>query len=173
MDDDRNHHLSGRPQKSKLCDRCKVVEIDDKALGGCIKTSETGEEHVSFDVKGGLLDTLHYELNDTFPNLPLLSASASSGCALCSVIREKILEYTEKYQRTYLKLSLCGMRYRLQKSIWRENSEPWLEALLIIFKLDKGEEETLHALRFDLHADPTGTFIKSTSCNSNPVTDVS
>lgn len=71
---------------SALCKRCRVLQFDDKALGGHVITSTTGERYVKFG--GSFAMSLGYSLRDTLPDLPILAAGQ---CGMCALMRERFL----------------------------------------------------------------------------------
>lgn len=102
--------------ESTLCEKCSVLSFDDKALGGYVKKDKSGREYLSFDKvpdgrnnlrpnwrrfqKDRDVDSykwsewnlnLKYEHTDHLPDLPLLKASAESGCMFCAALRDATL----------------------------------------------------------------------------------
>jgi hypothetical protein len=78
---------------SRLCQKCRHLLIDDKALGGY--RSESGPGTASFlEFDDGYVyrcfDT-DYDVQDSYPELSLLAESARAGCECCAYIRETIL----------------------------------------------------------------------------------
>jgi len=62
------------PTAAHLCERCRVIEIDDKAMGGTIHILEAGDEFLKFGLSFGA-KRLDFELMDLLPNLPELKKS--------------------------------------------------------------------------------------------------
>ena len=78
------------PTAARLCDRCRVIELDDKVLGATIQVSEAGDEFLKFGESYGA-KRLDFEVVDFLPNLPELKSSALSGCELCCFLHTAIL----------------------------------------------------------------------------------
>ncbi|KAF2091808.1 hypothetical protein K490DRAFT_61238 [Saccharata proteae CBS 121410] len=70
---------------SRLCERCKAIEMDDLAMGGVASADESGAPMLSFGDKEWL--PLAYRLEDTLPDLPVLKSSADAGCGFCAFLR--------------------------------------------------------------------------------------
>lgn len=75
---------------SRLCARCKVLELDDQAFGGRAVVDESGKRRLSFDIDGPKdyresrgNRPLDYLLEDQLPDFPNLTASALEGCDFC------------------------------------------------------------------------------------------
>ncbi|KAJ5088547.1 hypothetical protein N7456_012163 [Penicillium angulare] len=169
---------------SPLCDRCQVLRFDDKENGGTIKTSPTGEDYVSFGPNQRIL--LDYDLEDEFPDLPILSAS-SSRCALCSVIKDKILAFKGVMypDSTNLIIHRFALFFQERIDLETDPDDPTgllLDRFQVFFKLrgwhavpdsdsdtDSSNEtisgndpesttESSHVLQFGIYANPTGEF---------------
>jgi hypothetical protein len=93
-----NHYGVPYPKQptngAKLCERCKVLEFDDRDLGGFEMISSNGERYLNFR-ESGLLNSerslsLKYALEDQTPHLPQLKASAEAGCEFCRLLRQSI-----------------------------------------------------------------------------------
>lgn len=140
------------PISFNLCKRCKILELDDKKLGGRIETSKSGERYVSFGSSKRLL--LDYELKDSFPELPQLSASASSGCAVCANLKKRLVDFANDKGKGKNDLFIHKACYWIRHETSYPDIKPWLEALWVFFKFE--EDKYLHALRFEINAEPTG-----------------
>lgn len=77
----------GGPTPSGLCERCKVLEFDDSALGSRVGTEVDGYHWETSDYWHDFLD---YTLVDSLPALPALSHSAENGCGFCSILCQAI-----------------------------------------------------------------------------------
>ncbi|KAI0121342.1 heterokaryon incompatibility protein-domain-containing protein [Xylariales sp. AK1849] len=73
---------------SKLCNRCKVLEFDDSAIGNQAGNEEEG---YWFEVRRDQRDIyLDFDLEDTLPDLPVLYETANIGCDLCMSLYKAI-----------------------------------------------------------------------------------
>ncbi|KAI9929391.1 hypothetical protein MW887_000860 [Aspergillus wentii] len=86
-------------QATTLCQRCKVLEFDDKVCGGSIATSDDGTRYVSFEPPDRIV--LEYELKDTLPDLPQLSTSITSGCKMCTIVKKNLLTFWNDYHEPH------------------------------------------------------------------------
>ena len=72
-----------------LCEKCKVLVLDDQLPGTDAETLSNG--HVVLDYTKHYLE-LDYEYVDTLPDLPALKLSAQDGCGFCRLLRTKLRE---------------------------------------------------------------------------------
>ncbi|KAK4451227.1 heterokaryon incompatibility protein-domain-containing protein [Podospora aff. communis PSN243] len=88
------------PQAAQLCERCRLLEFDDKNECGEVAASRNGEEHLVmpkrwyFQADGPGFWVVRIpgdDYADTLPSLPGLEASARNGCGFCAFLRETIL----------------------------------------------------------------------------------
>lgn len=89
---------SPKPEEpSRLCDRCKVIELDfdqlawlkvDRTHGGIATPTQFRNPPDGFVHLGQLLE-------DSFPELPALLRSAESGCEFCFLLRD-VLTHSQR-----------------------------------------------------------------------------
>lgn len=77
---------------TNLCEKCKCLEIDDRALGGFERSVE-GQSFLVLNAEDEpqYIDT-KYHFEDIFPRLPHLAESASAGCDFCRWLRKTVLK---------------------------------------------------------------------------------
>lgn len=141
---------------SNLCQRCEALELRDKDLGGHVEASGVGDKYVSFGPTKALF--IDYLLEDTSPGLPTLSASSSRGCAFCSALREELITFLQREALGAAEIVFHKLCYRFSTEPLEQETKPWLEALLVFFRVKDQDRETSHALRFEIQAEPTGTI---------------
>jgi len=88
------------PPAAQLCERCRLLEFDDKIEGGEVAATRNGEEYLVlpkrwyFQTDGPGFWVIRVpgdDYTDTLPSLPGLEASARNGCGFCAFLRETIL----------------------------------------------------------------------------------
>lgn len=161
---------------SVLCRKCEVISFDDSKHNGSVRTSAQGETYFVPNSDDGDLRQLlllDYDLKDTLPDLPNLSQSASDGCELCSVIKDKITAFVKLDQPVYVgddgsagkptkrtgtALFIHKLCYSMYEDVHEDKPyRSWLQGLYVYFKLlavNQDEEESSHALRLEAQADP-------------------
>ena len=98
---------------TQLCDRCRILEIDDSVVG-VVKSILGGKvEYLEYRLYGTdrpRADAqLDYLIEDTLPGLQILEASASttsSPCGFCRLLRECILNSRPEDEAWEGKLSI-------------------------------------------------------------------
>lgn len=145
---------------STLCDRCQALELHDENLGGHVEASGHGDEYVSFGTSKALF--VDYLQEDTFPGLPALSNSSSRGCAFCSALKDELFTFLQREALGASEIVFHKLCYRLSTEPVEQDTKPWLEALLVFFRVKDEVRETSHAIRFELQTEPTGTISSST-----------
>lgn len=145
---------------STLCQRCQALELRDKELGGYVEASGGGDEYVSFGPTKALF--IDYLQEDTFPGLPALSTSSSRGCAFCSALRDELITFLQREALGASEIVFHKLCYRLSAEPVEQDTKPWLEALLVFFRVKDEVRETSHAIRFEIQAEPTGTISSNT-----------
>ncbi|KAI1452801.1 heterokaryon incompatibility protein-domain-containing protein [Annulohypoxylon moriforme] len=83
-----------------LCARCKVLELDDKALGGHRIQNGGREESLELpleqpDIDGDGNIPLDYQLRDNFPEFPKLVSASQAGCDFCKLLKDAIDEFVQ------------------------------------------------------------------------------
>lgn len=139
---------------STLCRRCAVLELNDKDLGGHVELSSAGHEYVSFGSSRRLF--IDYSLEDTLPDLPILSASSLEGCAFCSALQHELVILSRGLSHDRAEVSFHQLCYRLFEEPAEEDAKPFLEALIVYFKLKDTDRTTSYSLRFEIQADSDG-----------------
>ncbi|KAB8225044.1 heterokaryon incompatibility protein-domain-containing protein [Aspergillus novoparasiticus] len=127
--------------RSSLCEKCKVGQFDDKALGAHVAISKTGKQYAKFELDFGFdsrLDTglfLEYSLKDTFPDLPVL---AVEECGMCAFLRGRFLDLNEKAEPHLSTLKIIGFRLDFRPPYTTADLIPRLNALMVDYKLGDG-----------------------------------
>ncbi|KAI0899898.1 HET-domain-containing protein [Annulohypoxylon nitens] len=76
-----------------FCDRCNAVLFDDSTVGGSIAQGDDGEEFLKIgDDDAEQHFPIDFQLNDPYPGLPLLSASAEAGCKFCIFLKKLVVD---------------------------------------------------------------------------------
>lgn len=120
------------------------------------ETSDSEGRHVNFEGKDYIL--LDYHLEDTFPHLP---AFLESDCAVCSMIRERILVY--RNERAPECTGLFIYKFALQFETSLGKTPPCLDSFVVCFEMSGGNDRD-HipiALWFRVQAEVDGRFMKS------------
>ncbi|KAE8347137.1 heterokaryon incompatibility protein-domain-containing protein [Aspergillus arachidicola] len=126
--------------RSSLCEKCQVLQFDDKALGAHVATSKTGKRYAKLDTG---LDTglfLEYSLKDTFPDLPVL---AEEECGMCAFLRERFLDLNEKAEPHLSTLEITGFRLDFRPPYTTADLIPRLNALMVDYKLGDGSVRSI------------------------------
>ncbi|KAF4906993.1 hypothetical protein CGCVW01_v012679 [Colletotrichum viniferum] len=153
---------------SVLCKRCEVIRLNDAEHNGFVQVAKSGKAYLGFEFQestGRLF--LEYELKDSFPDLPVLSRSALEGCALCVLLKDEITKFrAQTWRSIQQQTNLFIHKLLYSMSHTRESGEVLhrcsLEALLVHFKLfhpTNPDDQSSHALRLDIQADPTGKHL--------------
>lgn len=84
---------------SQLCHRCRVLEIDDSAIGTVKSILRGSVEYLDYSRQGTSRQPdpiqLDYLLEDALPDLPVLQSSKAEGgspCDFCQLLRDCILD---------------------------------------------------------------------------------
>ncbi|KAI2469676.1 heterokaryon incompatibility protein-domain-containing protein [Annulohypoxylon bovei var. microspora] len=80
---------------NRLCTRCKVLGLDDNALGGRTILNDEGEASLELpfdqpDIDGEGNIPLDYQLTDQFPAFPKLATASRAGCNFCRLLKDAI-----------------------------------------------------------------------------------
>ena len=89
-----------------LCDRCRVLQFDDIAAGGFeilnrdndpMLQFEQGLTNATSDEIGRIFISidLDYSIQDTLPDLAVLTESSKYGCQFCGMLRTSILHHPD------------------------------------------------------------------------------
>lgn len=97
---------------AQLCKTCRQLENFDKIL----------------DPQIGRLDGELWTLDDQWPDLPLLEASAKAGCDFCRLLRESLLSAPEDHSRRNATLARVHIRMLRVIELCKDNSL-WTSAL--------------------------------------------
>jgi hypothetical protein len=97
---------------STLCNRCRLLELDDSVLGS--RGIYDGEV---FSLKIEYPDEVHafrqHPWEDSFPDLPVLSESARNGCKFCEHLH-KI--FKQEIPQTITRIYCYGFSYQCDPS---------------------------------------------------------
>ncbi|KAJ0421268.1 heterokaryon incompatibility protein-domain-containing protein [Aspergillus carlsbadensis] len=148
-----------RPSPSALCDRCKVLEFNDKELGGLVLTSPQVGRYMSFRGMSSPI-ILPFNLHDTFPDLAILAASQ---CPLCSIVRSRIRKFRDIEWPSITELRITGIS--LQYNAHMRGPGPQLDfnAVGVIFGLGDEAEKLDYLLEFAIqaeHTDPCASWLR-------------
>lgn len=78
---------------TRLCDKCKCLEIDDASLGGFERFDDYGDSFLVLDDEDNARQLgTNFFFDDNFPLLPRLTESARTGCDFCGWLKETILK---------------------------------------------------------------------------------
>ena len=110
---------------TRLCSKCRVLEINDATAGGRQAVAEDGEKYLIMarldDETGGWHLPLEYDLTDSMPLLPKLETSAKEGCEFCECLRDTILyDLNEFNQKLVFSPRVRELRIRFCY-VWRAN----------------------------------------------------
>ena len=114
----------------RLCKRCRVLELNDLALGGCKGLLRKGEERLELPFEAPYWEglgniPLEFQLTDTFPKLPKLSLGARSGCDFCKLSKYAIQDFVQFEEAAVVDIH---MGYRWSQS---QNEELGLTSLIV------------------------------------------
>ncbi|KAI1442546.1 heterokaryon incompatibility protein-domain-containing protein [Annulohypoxylon stygium] len=166
------------------CVYCKLLEFNDLQQGGRARVANDGTRYLSFDTERrrnimreeNLWKTnfqLGYQRDDSLPDLPALSRTASRGCAFCDMLRrdiisawnEKIcrdfdlgLTTTSKKPSSYPKIAITEITYQFDREF---DIKPQLDMLVVDFSVMGLRRNVQYALVYNFQArssDPASTW---------------
>ena len=119
-----------------LCTRCKILELDDKALGGHRIRDSEGKQSLELPYnhpdKDGVGNVpLDYHLLDEFPGFPKLVTASHAGCDFCKLLKDAIDRFVKFEEEVAVAVEIT-MSYRWSKS-W--NGKFGLTGLFVTLRL--------------------------------------
>jgi len=149
-----------------LCEKCKIIELDDRL---------PGLEEITLDDERRVLHSdqdieLDFDCWDTFPELPDLKASAESGCDFCGLLRSTLqdelaqtyAENDEMDTRLHItRLSYVWDRdkYQDSKHFWNRYSRTQWGGLSQLNIMVRNADLSIHTgFCFDILADQSMSF---------------
>lgn len=164
------------------CVYCKLLEFNDLQQGGRARVANDGTRYLSFDTERrrnimreeNLWKTnfqLGYQRDDSLPDLPALSRTASRGCAFCDMLRrdiisawnEKIcrdfdlgLTTTSKKPSSYPKIAITEITYQFDREF---DIKPQLDMLVVDFSVMGLRRNVQYALVYNFQARSSGKLM--------------
>ncbi|KAI0890671.1 heterokaryon incompatibility protein-domain-containing protein [Annulohypoxylon maeteangense] len=96
------------PSYSTLCDRCRLLELDDSALGSR-GIYEGGVLSLEIEYPDEIRASYHNAWEDSFPQLPVLSESTRKGCKFCEHLRTI---FRQEVPQTITRIYCYGTSYQ-------------------------------------------------------------
>jgi len=125
-------------EESTLCEKCSVLRINDKELGGHRTQNDDGEDTPGlFSGQTVFEQHLDYEHCDLLPDLPYLRDTAEAGCAFCAMLRNSTLgRGFANPARVTFGLTYCWSSF--------QDSEHAICALWATWRVEEGEPGSYH-----------------------------
>jgi len=148
-----------------LCEKCKVIIIDDLLPGLHETTIDDGQ--VVLDSKDYFLE-LNFDRWDTFPDLPDLQSSAQHGCGFCGLLRDTLQEIftnefakSSKYHDVDPRIHLHQLKYKWDKYTgyqnppgdWNTRNKRWEGICFLEVQVRNAEDTFFWKGGFDVVAD--------------------